>query len=66
MSALLPLPRVAMVRRVPQPGEIGSVSACPLCSATNARAPPCLACRDELRMRLAEMQLHSYVEKALN
>lgn len=66
MTSLVPMPRVAMVRRVPQPGEIGCVSACPLCTAADPRAKPCLACRDELRMRLAEMQLHSYVEKAMN
>lgn len=53
----------ATLRRVPQPGEIGSISGCPLCQGAS---PPCLACRDELRARLAEMSTASMVEAALN
>lgn len=60
-----PLSGVYTIRRVPQPGEVGCIGSCPLCSGA-ARAPPCLACRDELRARFAEMQLHMYVERALN
>lgn len=56
---------LATMRRVPMRGEVGCVGSCPLCS-TAPRSPPCLACRDELRARLAEMQLHHYVERALN
>ncbi|HET6406163.1 MAG TPA: hypothetical protein VFH78_16110 [Candidatus Thermoplasmatota archaeon] len=57
-----------LVRRVPAPGEIGCVGACPLCTVPGsaARHPPCLACREELRARLAEMQLSFYVARALN
>lgn len=56
------------IRRVPQPGEPGCIGSCPLCTPRHAaqRAPPCLACRDEMRARLAEMQLQMYVERALN
>lgn len=58
---------VVQVRRQPQPGEIGCVGECPLCSRPGARAsPPCLACRDELRARLSGMQLSYYVARALN
>ena len=58
---------IVQVRRIPQPGEIGCVGACPLCtSRTGQRAPPCLACREELRARLADMQLHYYVARAMN
>lgn len=65
MSAMMP--RVATLRRVPMPGEVGCVGACPLCSTKDgAKAPPCLACRDELRARLADMQLQWYVERAVN
>lgn len=59
------LGHVETVRRVPQPGEVGCPGSCPLCAGARA-APPCLACRDELRARLAEMQLQWYVERALN
>ena len=56
-----------LVRRLPQAGEIGCVGACPLCSRPGARAlPPCLACRDELRTRLAELQTYYYTARALN
>lgn len=66
MSALAGAQRgVQLVRRVPQPGEIGCVGSCPLCSGARG-APPCLACRDEMRERLAEMQLQFYVERAMN
>lgn len=64
MSAIVP--RIATLRRVPMPGEIGCVGACPLCSGASARTPPCLACRDELRARLEDMQLQWYVERAVN
>lgn len=57
---------VYTVRRVPAPGEIGCVGACPLCCQPGKSGPPCLACRDELRSRLAEMQLSYYVERAVN
>jgi hypothetical protein len=50
-------------RRVPAPGEIGSVSHCPLCAGGKV---PCLACRDEIRARLDEMQLVRYAERAVN
>lgn len=53
------------LRRVPLRGEVGCPGSCPLCSGA-AGAPPCLACRDEMRARLAEMQAHRYVERALN
>lgn len=53
------------MRRSPAPGEIGCVGACPLCSGAQGH-PPCLACRDELRARVAEMRLSHYVEGALN
>ena len=59
---------VVMVRRAPMPGEIGCIGACPLCSKPgSAKAhPPCLACREELRNRLANMQLSYYVARAMN
>jgi hypothetical protein len=53
----------SLLRRVPAPGEIGSVTGCPLCQGGSV---PCLACRDELRARLAELSLASHVEAALN
>lgn len=59
-------PRLCTVRRVPQPGDVGCPGSCPLCTSTTGRAPPCLACRDELRARLEEMQLQFYVERAVN
>lgn len=56
-----------LVRRLPQPGEVGCVGACPLCTRTGARSlPPCLACREELRTRLAELQTYYYAARALN
>lgn len=59
---------IVQVRRQPTPGEVGCVGACPLCTRPGATraTPPCLACRDELRARLADMQLHYYVARALN
>ena len=59
---------IVTVRRVPTPGEIGCVGACPLCTSGTAGKtyPPCLACREELRARLADMQLSYYVARALN
>jgi hypothetical protein len=54
------------VRRVPQRGEVGAVGACPLCTVEGSALPPCLACREELRARLAEMQTHYYVARAMN
>lgn len=54
---------LGLVRRVPMPGEIGSLAHCPLCAGGRV---PCLACRDELRARLADMQLALYVERAVN
>lgn len=66
MASLVGGRAVHTVRRVPMPGEIGCVGACPLCSAASRAAPPCLACRDEMRARLAEMQTQYYVERAMN
>lgn len=58
---------IVQVRRIPAPGEIGCIGSCPLCtSKTGKPVPPCLACREELRSRLAEMQLTYYVARALN
>lgn len=58
---------LAYVRRMPQPGDVGCVGACPLCrSATGRPVPPCLACREELRARLADMQLAYYAARAVN
>ena len=64
MSAVVPL----LVRRVPSPGEPGCIGACPLCTVKGSAKsyPPCLACREELRSRLAEMQVSYYVARALN
>lgn len=42
------------MRRAPRPGEIGHPGTCPLCSHVQG-APPCLACRDEIRARLLEV-----------
>lgn len=44
-------PVTLLTRRMPSPGEIGHLGSCPLC-VNSAGAPPCLACRDELRARL--------------
>lgn len=58
---------VHTMRHVPQRGEVGCIGSCPLCAGVEGRrAPPCLACREEMRARLAELQLHRYVERALN
>lgn len=57
---------VHTTRRVPQAGEVGCPGSCPLCAVPGRAAPPCLACRDELRARLAEFNLHRFVEAALN
>lgn len=64
MSAVLGV--VYTMRRVPRPGEVGCPGSCPLCAAAEGLRAPCLACREELRARLAEMQLAQYVERALN
>lgn len=69
MTAIVPTTRTTVqVRLAPAPGEVGCVGACPLCTkAGSTKAyPPCLACREELRARLADMQLTYYVERALN
>lgn len=57
---------IVTLRRVPMPGEAGCVGACPLCTVSGKPVPPCLACRDELRSRLADMQLHYYMQRAVN
>jgi hypothetical protein len=55
-----------LLRRAPQPGEIGHLGSCPLC-ARGKNTPPCLACREELRARLLEMQQVVFVDEgALN
>lgn len=57
-------------RRAPAYGEVGCPGSCPLCTTnagTSSRpVPPCLACREELRARLSEMQLARYAEMAVN
>lgn len=53
------------LRRAPRAGEVGCVGSCPLCAGARG-APPCLACRDELRARVSEMRLAQYVERAVN
>ena len=66
MSAAV-LGSIYTMRRIPQPGEVGCPGACPLCAPPEGgRVAPCLACREEMRARLAEMQLAHYVERALN
>ena len=66
MATIVGMPRMILtMRRAPAPGDIGHVGTCPLCSHA-AGSPPCLACRDEMRARLAEMQLATYVERAVN
>lgn len=57
---------VVMARRIPAPGEVGCVGACPLCSRPGKSYPPCLACRDELRRRLSQMQIPYYLARAKN
>ena len=57
---------IVTVRRVPMPGEVGCVGACPLCTVPGKTTAPCLACREELRSRLVEMQLPYYVARAMN
>jgi hypothetical protein len=64
MSAVLGA--IYTMRRVPRPGDVGCPGSCPLCAPGTGRAAPCLACREELRARLAEMRLAHYVERALN
>lgn len=58
-------PHIHTLRRAPRPGDIGHPGTCPLCSEAKA-APPCLACRDELRARLAEFQAAAYAQRAVN
>lgn len=41
------------LRIAPRQGEPGCLGSCPRCAPGY---PPCLACRDELRMRLLDMQ----------
>ena len=59
---------VVMVRLQPLPGQIGCIGSCPLCSRSGSArpTPPCLACREELRSRLSEMQMGYYVARARN
>lgn len=57
---------IVTLRRVPMPGDIGCVGACPLCTVPGKSSPPCLACRDELRARLADLQVHYYMQRATN
>lgn len=59
---------VVMVRLQPLPGQVGCIGSCPLCTRPGSARPnpPCLACRDELRARLSEMQTTYYVARALN
>lgn len=52
-------------RRAPLPGDVGHLGTCPLCSHGKG-APPCLACRDELRARVLDMYAAAYAERALN
>lgn len=68
MTAIVPgaMGVVHTLRRIPARGEVGCPGSCPLCTSATARAPPCLACREELRARLAEMRLAEYVEAAVN
>jgi len=66
-SALGPLYGGLMtLRHVPQPGSIGCPGSCPLCCSSAAPQPPCLACRDEMRERLTEMNTRHYVATACN
>ena len=53
------------LRKAPQPGHVGHPGSCPLCSRAKG-ALPCLACRDELRARLLELDAVVMVERALN
>lgn len=57
---------IVVVRRIPAPGEIGCIGACPACTVTGKHYPPCLACRDELRRRLSDMQTTYYMARAMN
>jgi hypothetical protein len=67
MTAIVAGGRLSLTPRRLLPGEIGCVGACPLCAAkTGSFTPPCLACRDELRSRVADMQLSYYAERAVN
>lgn len=66
MTSAVPRPQTTLLRRAPQPGEIGHLGSCPLC-ARGKNTPPCLACREELRARLLEMQQVVFVDEgALN
>ncbi len=62
-AGLRALASFSLLRRGPRSGEIGSVSGCPLCGGAS---PPCLACRDELRARVASLGVVAHVEAALN
>lgn len=53
------------LRRAPRPGDIGHPGTCPLCSHARS-APPCLACRDELRARVLDLHAAAYAERAVN
>lgn len=64
-SAIGQTPHLVTLRQVPMPGEVGHLGTCPLCSHAK-NAPPCLACRDELRARLSEMNTVVMIERALN
>ena len=53
------------LRRVARPGEIGHLGTCPLCAHAQG-APPCLACRDELRARVLDLHASAYADRAVN
>lgn len=52
-------------RRAPRPGDVGHLGTCPLCAHAK-NAPPCLACRDELRARVLDLHAAAYAERAVN
>ena len=53
------------LRRGLRAGDVGHLGTCPLCSH-GVGTPPCLACRDELRARVLDMQAAAYAERAVN
>ena len=53
------------LRRAARPGDVGHLGTCPLCSHA-VGAPPCLACRDELRARVLDLHAAAYAGRALN